>query len=661
MRCILDYETRSELNLKKVSVSQYAKHPSTSLFCVGYRVSDDGPLRLWIPEKGPIPADLFSAFKSGILVAHNATFERAITRYCLTRYDTLTVKERDVLSNIPASRWRCTAAKAASVSLPRSLEGAARVLGLKTQKDLHGHKLIQKYCKPRKPSKKDPSRWWHDKKDLRDIYRYCMIDVKAEYELDKRLRDLIPLEQQVWELDQKINDRGVLIDTKTVRLVLKMIDEETKQITRNVQKLSCGTIDKVTQTARVLTFVNGRGAKMPNLKADTIRDKLLSQGLSEKARRMLEYRQNGSKTSTAKYVKMLQAVDEDDRARELFLYCGAQATGRWSGKRIQLQNLPRVTVKNFNSNEAIELIKRGDLNLIRQKYGPTQVMPVLVSSIRGMLIAPPGREFYCADFSSVELRLTFWVAGHEEGLKAIRDGRKIYEEMASATFNIPLEKVTKESIERFVGKESVLGCGYGMGPPKFHKNCHQKGVPQVTEEMARKAVYTYRKVHWPVPQAWKNIENTVIDAIKHPGSTHVCHKVLIFCEGDFLKIRLPSGRYLHYYKPRISYKPLGSRMVPVIKYWAEHKHQWCEVRAWGGVFFNNIVQGIARDLEAHSLKMIENAGYEVDTHTHDEILSEQDKNKGDLKEYIKLMTKLPSWAKGAPISAEGWVDSRYRK
>src|SRR5271166_291339 len=270
MRCVLDYETRSRLNIKHVSAHQYANDFNSSIFCLGYKI-DNGPKRLWIPERAPMPLDLWEAFKHGILVAHNASFERAITKWLLIRYDTLTQEQRDVLYSIPASRWRCTAAKAAACSLPRSLEMAAHVMQLKTKKDMYGSKLIQKYCKPRRPSKKDPSLWWHDAQDLKDIYKYCLIDVQAEYELDQALPDLTDDEQKVWELDQKINDRGVLIDIPTVKLILKMVHEETENITREVQRLSKGTIDKVTQHAKVLAWLNDHGADMTNLQAATIR------------------------------------------------------------------------------------------------------------------------------------------------------------------------------------------------------------------------------------------------------------------------------------------------------------------------------------------------------------------------------------------------------
>lgn len=668
LECVLDYETRSALNLKLVSATEYAKHESTSVFCVGYKVNDE-PKRLWIPERSPMPPDLWACFRRGALVAHNAGFERAITRHTLIRYPSLTSEQREVLSTLPPSRWRCTAAKAAACSLPRSLEMAARVLSLPTQKDEYGHKLIKKYSKPRKPSKKNPKLWWDKRKDLRDIYRYCLTDVQAEWELDQALPDLTQDEQKVWELDQVINDRGILIDIPTVKIILGMIREEMSNIHREVVKLSKGTIENASQRAKVLAWVNARGANLSNLQASTIRDRLLEEDLDPAVRLMLEYRQGASKTSTAKYVSMIHAVGKDHRARELLLYCGAMVTGRWSGKRIQPHNFPRPTIKGFNSDEAIALIKKGGLPAIREKYGKTKVMDVLVSAIRGMIVASPGKELFCADFAAIEARLAFWMAEHADGVRAFIEERKIYEEMAAEAFDMDLAWLCsnegKESLERFVGKESVLGCQYGLGWKKFMDNCHKKGMKSVTPEIAKKAVYTYRKLHAPVPDMWKKLENAAVQAIQHPGHVYRVTKVSLYMSGNFLCIKLPSGRRLRYFKPRISQKQLaGGRLVPQIHHWAmdNYTHQWVEVVTWGGVLFNNIIQGTARDLMMNAVTNIEKAGYEFLLSVHDEGLAEREKGKGSLKEFLDLMAgQLPEWARGAPIKAEGWVGPRYRK
>lgn len=667
LEAVLDYETRSQVKLDKAGAIEYAKHPSTSIFCLGYQINDGEP-QIWIPERAPMPFDLCECFKRGILVAQSAAFERAVTRYVLPRYNTITNEQKLVLRNIPINRWRCTAAKSAMCSLPRKLEGAAKALELATLKDEKGHKLIKKYSKPRKPSKHNPSLWWTDKKDLRGIYRYCLTDVKAEKELHDALPDLTPFEQSVWELDQKINDRGVLIDIPLVKNILILVNEEMEIITKRVKRLSKGEVESPAQRERMLNWLNKRGANLANLQAPTIRDRLMGDDLSNEVAKMLTYRQSGSKTSTAKYQAMISAVGIDHRARELLLYCGAIPTARWAGKRVQPHNFPRPTIKNFNSDEAIELIKSGGIKAIRKKYGSTKVMDVLVSVIRGMIIASPDKELFCADFAAVEARIAFWVAEHEEGLKAFRENRKIYEEMACETFDVTMEwlltKEGKDSLERFLAKETILGCQYGLGWAKFLKRCHEKGMKQVTSDMAKKAVYTYRKIHHPIPTFWKLIEYAAIQAILHPGKRYTLTKVQVYMADKWLNIKLPSGRRLRYFKPRIAQKQIkGEKMVPEIRYWTVdgYTRKWVETSIWGGVFTNHIVQGIARDLMVNGVINIENAGYEFLLSIHDEGLAEHKKGLGNLEEYVSLMTRLPKWAEGSPILAEGWRGPRYHK
>lgn len=672
IRCTMDYETRAGVSLPLVGAIEYSKE--ADILCLGYKINN-GKVKLWIPELGRMPDDLWLAFQYGILVAHNASFERAVTRWCLPRYvalGTVTEAQAQVLETIPISRWRCTAAKAAASSLPRNLEMGAQVLGLKTQKDMVGSKLIKKYGKPRKPSKKNPSRWWNDPADLKKIYAYCKTDVQAEWELDEELPDLSAYEQKVWELDQKINDRGILIDIPLVKTILTMIDEEMTNINGHIQELSDGTIETAGQTAKILKWVNSHtflsGPALPNLQAQTIRDALLEDDLDDKVRKMLLLRQAGSKTSTGKYVSMLAAVGADHRARELLLYHGTVPTARWSGKRVQPHNFPRPTIKGFKMDEAIRYIKRGH-HAVAMKYGKHNVMEVLVCAVRGMLIASPGHELYCADYAQVEARVAFWVAEHEEGLEAFRTGAKLYELMAAEAFDMHVEDILKDSLERFVGKESVLGCQYGMGWAKFKSQCHKKGMKGVTDEIAKKAVYTYRRVHYPVTEAWKNLENAAVQAILNPGEKFCTNKCVFYIHGKWLNIKLPSGRRLRYFKPQVGQKEIGrgshKRMVPEIRYWGFYtvnsRQVWGRISIWGGVFMNHICQGIARDMMVAGIFNIDEAGYKFLLSVHDEGLAEHRLGKGSVKEYVRLMTTLPAWADGAPITAEGWCGARYKK
>jgi DNA polymerase len=683
---ILDYETTSSANLKVVGPTKYAKDPSTAIVCVGFKI-DNAPSKIWIPERGPCPPDLWLALKNGAtIVAHNAGFEKAITNFVLPRYYKLTLEQIDFFRTLPIERFKCTAAKAANCSLPRGLDPLCQALDLPIKKDMEGNRLMKKYMKPRKPSLHNPATRWDDKWELRRIYKYCLVDLEAEYLVNKRLPDLTPSERAVWELDNKVNSRGIRIDVPLVHLILEMIAEEKSNIKKAVQELSDGEIESATQTAKVLKWINGILWKtdqpvMANLRAPTIRDRLESTALPKRVRMMLLYRQSASKTSLSKYRTMLRVVDDEDhRARDLILYGGAVPTMRFSGMRLQPQNFPRPVAalikQKFSSDEAIRIIKTKGLQGIKDKYGAHLVMDVFAACTRGMLIASEGCELFDADFSSVEARLAFWFAEHEDGLKAFRDKRKLYEEMAAATFGCDIAWLLtdegKISIERFVGKESILGCQYGMGNKKFLSQCHQKGMKMVTPEMAKKAVNTYREVHWPVPQAWKNLDVAIIAAIKKPGTYHKTNRVKIWVKDDFLLIKLPSGRKLKYFKPRVSNKQLGSeKLVPEIRYWAmdwytdeetgKQKRGFTEVVAWGGIFFNHICQGCARDFMVNSIKNIDDAGFDFLLGVHDEAIAEHEKDLYSAEDFVAIMSMKPAWGESAPITAEGWKNERYRK
>jgi len=247
-------------------------------------------------------------------------------------------------------------------------------------------------------------------------------------------------------------------------------------------------------------------------------------------------------------------------------------------------------------------------------------------------------------------------------VRAFIEKRPLYEEMAASTFSMDIEEILKDSLERFVGKESILGCQYGLGWLKFWKNCHQKGMKQVTQDMAKKAVYAYRREHWPVPEFWKRIEEACIQAVLNPGERYTVTKVTAYMADKWLCIRLPSGRRLRYFNPRVAQKKLASgRMVSELRYWGIEFHQWKELSIWGGVLTNHIVQGIARDLMVNAVINIEEAGYDFLMSIHDEGLAERERGRGSVKEFVSLMTRLPAWADGCPITAEGWTGPRYRK
>lgn len=390
---ILDYETRSEANLKKTGAYEYARHPSTQILCVAWRVGTRDELQSAKTEVwSPAIHGSYGSLKRALLdptvriIAHNAFFEQVITRFVFTK-----LVHDDALKEIPISRWECTAASAAALALPRDLEGACLALKLKVQKDMDGRKLMLKMSKPRKPTQNNPSKWHADLDDLKRLMEYCKTDINAETELFLRIPGLNPLERHVWELDQKINWRGFFVDRPLVQTVLKMIGEEIKLLEKETLELTEGFIETTNRRDAVLGWCNRHLRKhgffpLSDLRAQTVTHAIASEEVSflPKVKRLLEIRQAASKTSTAKYFAYEMRTRFDSRVRDFLMYWGA-GPGRWTGRGLQPQNFPRGTIKDMEL--ACFVLAQGDLAFVKMVYGPP--MDVFSSCLRGMIRATP--------------------------------------------------------------------------------------------------------------------------------------------------------------------------------------------------------------------------------------------------------------------------------
>jgi DNA polymerase bacteriophage-type len=681
--CILDYETRSEADLKKIGGFEYANHPTTQIMCAAWRVGTREELaysvkakRLWEKENplaswrlNPHRAKIWSsAFKDSdsvdglwdvffdrnmILVAHNALFEQLITRFVLSRR----LKNPDdkmALGTLPHDRWYCTAARAAACALPRNLEGAGFALKLPIQKDMEGSRLLKKYWKPRKPTKNNPAKWHSKASELWRIMQYCVTDVDTETLLFLTLPDLNPLEKQVWLLDQRINFRGFRADRELVAQVLKMIEVETGNL--NSETAGLGDFESTTQRDEVLKWLEAEGVFLPDLQAKTVSDAIKEGLVSGNAKRMLEIRQAVSKTSTKKYHAFEMRSRLDGRVRDILLYHGA-STGRFSGMGVQPHNFPRGM--SIDTALAAEVLRTGDLELVRLIYGDP--MNIFSTCLRSVIYATEGMDLFCADYAAIEARILFWVAKHADGLSAYRDNRPIYEEMAAVIFGVPLSKVTKAMRE--VGKRAILGCGYGMGWKKFQATCKQFGM-EVDEELAQRAVNAYRSLNQPVPILWKNLERAAIMAVRNKGTAYTINRTKWWVKDNFLWCELPSGRRLAYYGPEIRWEPTPwDEKMPRLYHWGVNGYtrKWECAGTYGGKLTENVVSAIARDLMVEAMLRIEKAGYTVTLSVHDEILAEREIGQGSLEEFENLMAECPAWAEGAPVRVEGWKGKRYRK
>jgi DNA polymerase len=669
---VADFETRSEADLKKVGAWEYSCHPSTEILCVSWRVGTKEELRKasvhsWSPfldQRLCSPVRHFIELlltDEIILVAHNALFEQVITKNVLHKYASGTAAQK--LRVISPSRWLCTGALAATHALPRNLEGVGKALDLPIQKDLEGHKLMLKLCKPRKLHKGEKSTgkpvYHNSLSDLRRLIQYCETDVRAETEILLSLSEPIPQERALWELDQVMNLRGFHVDRPLVATALELIDEETRILLAQVKQLTNGEVEKATQRDRVLKWLKARGILLPNLQAKTVADALNTPGLlDENARQLLIARQAASKTSNKKYNAFESRSRFDSRVRDFQVFHAA-STGRWGGAGVQPQNFPRGIP--ISSKVAIEIIKEGaDLDTLRLIYG--EPLNVLSTCLRGVITATPGCELFCADYAAIEARVLFWLAGHEAGLQAFRDKQDLYKLMAMVIYNrASIEDVTKP--EREIGKRAILGLGYGMGRKKFFETCKQFGQ-DVPVELAERAVNAYRDTHHFVPTLWKNLEKAAIQAVQRPGFRVCVNKTQWFMRDMFLYCQLPSGRRLAYPKPSIRYEENSwGQKMPRLYTWGVNgtTKQWEESAIWGGVACENVTQAVARDLLGAAMLRMQPKGYTLLFSVHDEIVAEREKGTGSLKEFEALMAKIPKWAEGCPINVEGWKDERYRK
>lgn len=665
---ILDYETRSEADLKKVGAWEYSVHPTTEILCVSWRYGTKKEVRkqkskVWCPllhGKKP-PAELVLGLCEAYRrVAHNALFEQCITANVLLRPG-LYFKKGPIPSCPAPSLWDDTAAMAAVLALPRNLEGACQAYEMDVQKDMEGRRLMLKMAKPRRATKNNQEKWHQTEDELKRLMQYCARDVDAETELYFELPRLSPLERKIWLHNQRMNLSGFRVDRPLVKKILKLIAIETKNLNKETVKLTGGVLENVRSPVAVKNYLlKEHGFKLKNLQAKTVDDLIKSGMVEGEARRLLEIRQAISKTSTAKYVAMEMRSRSDSKVRDILLFAAA-STKREGGMGVQPQNFPRG-IQGLDAWQAAEIVRHGDLETIRLLYGDP--MTLFASLLRAMIVADPGMKLHCADYAAIETHVLFWIANHMEGLKALFERRDLYTEMASFIYNMKLAEIGKESRERFVGKQVILGCGYMMSGKKFRTNIILLTGIDLGKSLSDHAVKTYRRVHKPVVKLWSNIEKAAMAAVKYRGKRFKINRVAFYCDDRFLHCELPSGERISYYGPKLQWGMThwGERKL-MLYHWGTNSKtkKWEFAPTYGGKLVENIVQSISRDLMLQSsLKLVE-CGYTPILHVHDENLSQCPDGKGKQEEFQKIMATVPPWARGLPVRVEGWEGYRYKK
>jgi DNA polymerase len=631
----IDFETRSAVDLRKTGVYKYASDPSTDIWCMAYKAPWSDDVQVWLPGDEMDVSLEDWIVEGGLLSAWNANFERTIWNEIMVgRYQ---------WPRTGIKQWRCTMAQASAMGLPRALGQAASVLGVEEQKDKAGAALMLRMARPRKVNADGSYTWWNTKDKIDTLVAYCVQDVKTELSVAATLNAMPDSERRLYQLDQRINDRGVKVDLDLIERVSKLANSASENIDAEIKRLTNGQVKAATNAMDLTAWLRSYGLQVKSVDKQTVTRMLGMEKLHPIIKQVLRLRQDGAKSSTAKYEAMVNAANADNRMRGLLMYHGA-ATGRWSGRLVQPQNFPRPQKKQDELDQIIAKLK-ADEDV--SEYGAGTVLAS--DLLRSMLIADDSHRLMFADYSAIEARVLAWIAGQTDLVETFRKGGDVYKEMASAIYNVNVENVTDG--QRQVGKMAILGCGYGMGGKRFAEQCATMGI-NVDEDEAKRIVSVYREKNDRIAQYWRNSENEFVEMVKGAGRV------------GSVGLPLPSGRSLTYHNPRIIQRetPWGAmRDTAQVDTLNSVTRQWVSQIIWGGLLTENVVQATARDLMATAMMALELKGYNVILSVHDEIISEVPDDFGSLEEMIEIMTRVPAWADGCPVNAEGKVGKRYRK
>lgn len=640
MYCITDFETRSQCDLKKRGAWNYSKHPTTELLVFSVWDSVSGSVSTWNPNAFEVvPLWLQERLtRSQYWVAHNYFFEYSLWKNHIEPVYGLPCP--------PLDRWIDTRAIVLQWSLPRSLEGASSVLGI-AEKDMEGARLMQKMCKPL-PEKQRKKKLYHwTPEDLKRLSEYCEKDVLATKAILDELGNIQKCEVPIYRLDQVINNRGFKIDVELCQAGFEIAEQLNHEAEIQLAEITEGAVTKVNQHARIKKFALSENYPLGSTDKASIVEYLNDPKLPDRLRQVLEIRQAIGKSSVAKYRKALDLCDKDDhRIRDAFVLHMA-GTGRWAGQGFQSQNLPRGDVKipEDKLEDLINAVKAGDVATVETFGSP---MVVLSGLLRSAIVAEEGCKFVDNDFSGVESRGVLWLAGETEAVEMLRSGVDLYKEMASVIFGKPVSEITGD--ERFIGKTTILGCGYGMGASKFSLT---NGADLY---LAEKSVQGYRNRFKGVPKLWYGLENAFRNTLRYKTESGYAGISFYWKKPRVIACRLLSGREIHYWDPsiddnnQICYMTVGTG------------GKWHKTTTWGGKITENVIQAICNDLLRYSQLQLAKAGWPIVLHAHDQNTVEvPDSPEYTVEGMARIMVELPPWAKGFPLAVEGWQGKRFRK
>ena len=654
----IDLETYSSVPIGKAGAQKYIASPDFEILLFAYSLDGSPVVCVDFAQGEILPQEIANALTSPDYIKHayNAPFEWG----CLSKY---------VGRQLPPEQWRCTMFHGLYAGYTAGLEATGRALGLAEDKRKlnTGKALIRYFCVPCAPSKANGMRtrnYPHHNPERWQLFKeYCCQDVVTEMEIERRL-SAIPVPdfvQKEWETDLIINSRGVAVDMEMVEGALELgATVRNSLMTEAMQISGLNNPNSVKQLAAWLEEETGE--EVAALRKDTVAKMLARDDNSPQVQRMLEIRQELGKTSTKKYDAIEVAVCPDGRVRGLLQFYGANRTGRWAGRLVQVQNLPRTYTEPLEL--ARELVKGRNLNALKAIYG--SIPDTLSQLIRTAFIAPPGHILIDADFSAIEARVISWLAGEEWRLEVFRTHGKIYEASASQMFGVPLELIKKGNPEyalRQKGKVAELALGYqGSTGALINMGALDMGIP---EEDLPDIVTRWRDANRRIRDLWYKMDAAAVQIITQGGAVGVNNVVIArefnYEQGtDCMTITLPSGRKLYYIEPQIGQNQWGS---PSISYMGmdQTTKKWKRIETYGGKLVENCVQAIARDCLAQAIEHLEAAGLPVIFHIHDEVVIDCPPNAATLEDVVKIIAQPIPWAPDLPLGADGWVGQFFKK
>ena len=643
----IDIETYSSIDLIKTGVYAYCESADFEVLLLAYAVDDEEVRIVDLASGEKIPDDILKAMTDPTVIktAYNANFERT----CLAKY---------FHQSMPPEQWRCSSVHALMLGLPGYLDGVAKCLRLQEQKMKEGKALIRYFSVPCKPTKVNGGRTRnlpeHDLDKWANFKIYCKQDVEVERQIRKKL-DSFPIpkvEQKLWELDQKINDEGVLIDDSLVTNAIQADKAFQDELFEEAVRLT--GLENPNSPAQLKGWLLKQGLKVNSLTKKDV-EALMGEVEDLEVRRLLELRQAMSKTSVKKYEAMERSVCSDQRIRGLLQFYGANRTGRWAGRLVQIHNLPRNSLKDLQV--ARDLLKSGNYETLELLF--ESMSDVLSQLIRTTFIPSKDHRFIVADFSAIEARVIAWLAGERWRMDVFQSHGKIYEASAAQMFKVPIETIDKGSPLRQKGKIAELALGYGGSKGALM----QMGALEMglTEDELPELVAAWREANPNIVKLWWGIEAAAIKAVKERAVVKMQYGLTFHYQKGILFITLPSGRSLAYVRPKIGIDERFGKEQLMYEGTEQGSKQWGRIPTYGGKLTENIIQAIARDCLAIAMLRLDEVGYRINFHVHDEVVLDVPIDTGSMENVEELMGQSIEWAPGLPLGADSFETDYYKK